>query len=66
MLIGDRLDTDIAGARAQGWDSLLVLTGIATRADLAGSTVHPTYVAEDLRALFRDAPPTESAPGTQR
>lgn len=65
LLIGDRLDTDIAGADALGWDSLLVLTGISRRADLAGSTVHPTYVAEDLRALFEDAPPAESAPGTQ-
>jgi HAD superfamily hydrolase (TIGR01457 family) len=29
LVVGDRLDTDIAGAAALGWDSLLVLTGIA-------------------------------------
>jgi glycerol 3-phosphatase-2 len=52
LLVGDRLDTDIAGAQALGWDSLLVLTGIATSADLATSPVVPTHVGEDLRALF--------------
>jgi len=52
LLVGDRLDTDIAGAIALGWDSLLVLTGIATRADLDGSPSRPTHVGEDLRSLF--------------
>jgi glycerol-1-phosphatase len=52
LLIGDRLDTDIAGARAMGWDSLLVLTGIARREDVAASDVQPTFVGEDLGALF--------------
>ena len=52
LLIGDRLDTDIAGAAALGWDSLLVLTGISTRVDVAASTIRPTYVAADLSALF--------------
>lgn len=65
LVIGDRLDTDIVGAQALGWDSLLVLTGISTRADLKGSTVRPTHVGEDLRALFEDVPPAESASGTQ-
>lgn len=53
IVIGDRLDTDIAGAVAMGWDSLLVLTGIARREDLEGSAVRPTYVAEDLSILLR-------------
>ena len=50
-MIGDRLDTDVAGAAALGWDSLLVLTGITSRADLEGAAVTPTYVAEDLAIL---------------
>jgi glycerol-1-phosphatase len=54
LVVGDRLDTDIAGAAALGWDSLLVLTGIARRADLEGSLVHPTYVAEDLSVLLSE------------
>ena len=52
--IGDRLDTDIAGAAALGWDSCLVLTGVTSRADLADGAFTPTYVEEDLRALVRD------------
>src|SRR3954454_8281514 len=35
LVIGDRLDTDIGGANACGWDSLLVVTGVSTREDLA-------------------------------
>ena len=53
LVIGDRLDTDIAGAAALGWDSLLVLTGITRRDDLEGSPVRPTHVAEDLSFLRR-------------
>src|SRR5207247_8437981 len=30
LVVGDRLDTDVAGAAGLGWDSLLVLTGVAT------------------------------------
>src|SRR6266550_701166 len=51
LVIGDRLDTDIEGARRLGWDSLLVLTGITSRADLGAATVTPTYVAERLGEL---------------
>jgi 4-nitrophenyl phosphatase len=51
LVIGDRLDTDIAGANALGWDSLLVLTGVSTRGEIGDGSARPTYVAEDLRAL---------------
>jgi ribonucleotide monophosphatase NagD (HAD superfamily) len=54
LVIGDRLDTDIAGADALGWDSLLVLTGVSDRRELEGSPIRPTYVAPDLTALLRD------------
>lgn len=54
LIIGDRLDTDIAGAVRAGTDSLLVLTGVATPADLltAAPELRPTYVAADLDGLF--------------
>jgi glycerol-1-phosphatase len=52
LVVGDRLDTDIAGADALGWDSLLVLTGISTREEAARSVTPPTYVVPDLRGLF--------------
>jgi HAD superfamily hydrolase (TIGR01457 family) len=52
LVIGDRLDTDIAGASRLGWDSLLVLTGIATPTELEASAVKPTYTGADLGVLF--------------
>jgi glycerol 3-phosphatase-2 len=52
LVIGDRLDTDIEGARRLGWDSLLVLTGITSRADLDATNVTPTYVVERLDQLL--------------
>lgn len=52
LVIGDRLDTDIAGAEALGWDSMLVLTGVSTRSEIEASGIRPTYVAEDLRRLL--------------
>ena len=51
LVVGDRLDTDIAGAQALGWDSLLVLTGVTTEKDLASTTEEPTYASPDLRFL---------------
>jgi HAD superfamily hydrolase (TIGR01457 family) len=52
LVVGDRLDTDIAGAAALGWDSALVLTGISTDDDLPDAPWRPTYVLEDLRGLL--------------
>ncbi|WP_442931852.1 HAD-IIA family hydrolase [Mycobacterium sp. 050128] len=53
LVVGDRLDTDIAGAAAAGLPSLLVLSGVTTAADVvrAESECRPTYIAEDLCAL---------------
>ncbi len=58
LVVGDRLDTDIAGAERLGWDSLLVLSGITTRDDLASSSVTPTFLGDDIGALFQRARPT--------
>lgn len=57
LVVGDRLDTDIAGARATGLDSLLVLSGVSSAADLlaAPEIARPTYLAADLRALTESA-----------
>lgn len=53
LAIGDRLDTDIAGANAAGVDALVVLTGVHGPVDLAAAPVEwrPRYVAADLRCL---------------
>lgn len=53
LVIGDRLDTDIAGAHALGADSLLVLTGVSTAAQVLGAPAgqRPTFLAADLSVL---------------
>ncbi|MDX6221970.1 MAG: glycerol-phosphatase, partial [Frankiales bacterium] len=53
LMVGDRLDTDIAGAVRAELDSLLVLTGVSTVADLlaAAPAARPTYVGGSLAAL---------------
>ncbi|ULE32540.1 HAD-IIA family hydrolase [Mycobacterium sp. IDR2000157661] len=57
LVVGDRLDTDIAGANAAGLPSLLVLTGVSTAEDMirAAASERPTYVAADLRSLYAPA-----------
>ncbi|MCP9275260.1 HAD-IIA family hydrolase [Mycolicibacterium arenosum] len=54
IVVGDRLDTDIAGANAAGLPSLLVLTGVSTAADMVFATPdeRPDYLAPDLRSLY--------------
>jgi HAD superfamily hydrolase (TIGR01450 family) len=56
LVVGDRLDTDVAGAVAAGLDSLLVLTGVATAQDLldAPEDMRPTFVARDVEAVSED------------
>jgi 4-nitrophenyl phosphatase len=53
VMLGDRLDTDIQGAQALGIPSILVLTGVSTRADLESSRVQPSLVVDDLADLLR-------------
>ncbi len=54
LVVGDRLDTDIEGARRLGWDSLLVLSGVATRDEVEATGVRPTYVGADVSRLTQD------------
>ncbi|MGH3514059.1 MAG: HAD-IIA family hydrolase [Pseudonocardiaceae bacterium] len=53
LVVGDRLDTDIAGARAAELDSLLVLSGVADAVALlaAPAEYRPSYLGADLRVL---------------
>jgi glycerol 3-phosphatase-2 len=56
LVVGDRLETDIGGAEAMGWDSLLVLTGAAGVEDVTRSPHAPTYLGRDLAMLLEEAP----------
>ncbi|CAA9323617.1 MAG: 4-nitrophenylphosphatase [uncultured Friedmanniella sp.] len=57
IFVGDRLDTDIAGAVNAGLDSLLVLSGSHGPRELllASSGSRPNHLGEDLTALLRPA-----------
>ena len=52
-VIGDRLDTDIAGGVQAGLTTMLVLSGIANEADLADSPVKPDIVCADIGELLQ-------------
>ncbi|MFT4214164.1 MAG: HAD-IIA family hydrolase [Microbacterium sp.] len=60
LFIGDRLDTDIAGAQAAGIASALVLTGIDRPKHVLAAPVssRPTFILGDLRELHEDYPET--------
>ncbi len=57
LVVGDRLDTDIQGAHSVGLDSLLVLSGVSTAADLlaAPPQQRPTFVCADLSGVLDPA-----------
>lgn len=68
VVVGDRLDTDIAGAVGAGMAGLLVFTGVATPRDALNSRPEhrPTYLARDLRGLHEVHPEVESVAGRFR
>jgi glycerol-1-phosphatase len=57
LFVGDRLDTDIAGAVNTGLDSMLVLSGSHRAEELLAAVPgqRPTHIGEDLRALLGPA-----------
>jgi glycerol-1-phosphatase len=65
LVVGDRLDTDIAGAVAADLESLLVLTGVSGLGELlaAEPSERPTYLAEDLSGLWESQPKVELTQG---
>jgi glycerol-1-phosphatase len=50
-IVGDSLDSDIAGGARAGFGTILVLTGRAARADVASAAVKPDLVVPDLAAI---------------
>lgn len=63
LFIGDRLDTDIAGAQASGIRSALVLTGIDRPKHVlaAPTSSRPDYILGDLRELHEPYPEVKTA-----
>lgn len=60
LFLGDRLDTDIAGAQRAEMPSALVLTGIDRPKHILAAPPHsrPTYLLSDLRELHEPYPET--------
>ncbi|MDQ2623970.1 MAG: HAD hydrolase-like protein, partial [Actinomycetota bacterium] len=58
LVVGDRLDTDLAGARAGGIPGLHVFTGVSSARDavLAVPGERPHLLGADLRALHEPHP----------
>jgi ribonucleotide monophosphatase NagD (HAD superfamily) len=55
VLVGDNLESDIAGAKGVGMKAVLVLTGVATEADVerAPAELRPDWVVPGLPELMR-------------
>ncbi|MEU2348578.1 HAD-IIA family hydrolase [Modestobacter sp. NPDC049651] len=68
LVVGDRLDTDIEGARRAGAPSLLVFSGVTTpEALLAAGPVHrPDLIAADAGGLLHPAPAVTAVEGGWR
>lgn len=54
LVVGDRVDTDIAAAHAAGWPSALVLTGVTGVPELAASHLWPDIVLRDVTELLEE------------
>ena len=54
VLLGDRLYTDIACGVNAGIDTVFVLSGEGTQADIAAYQIHPTWVYPDIGTLYRE------------
>lgn len=51
MMVGDRLETDIAMGQNAGMLTAVALTGVSTREDVARMAIAPTFVIERLSEL---------------
>jgi glycerol-1-phosphatase len=56
LVVGDRLDADLAGATAAGLEAAIVLTGVSSAAAAeAASDPAPVAIAQDLHALVLES-----------
>lgn len=68
LIVGDRLDTDIEGAITHGAAGMLVLSGVATPADVLAAPEHqrPRYLAWDVSGMNEAHPAVEREGTTVR
>lgn len=52
VMIGDRLYTDIASGNNAGIDTILVLSGESTRADIDRTGIEPTYIFDNIQTVY--------------
>jgi NagD protein len=50
-MVGDRMDTDIVAGLEAGLESILVLTGVTTRADIARYPFTPSRIVDSVADL---------------
>lgn len=64
LVIGDRLDTDIAGGNAAEFDTFMVVTGVSSHLDAinAPKALRPTMMGADMRALNQPLEFSQPAP----
>ena len=53
LLVGDRLETDIAMGKRAGMTTALVLTGITDRETLLHSSIQPDFVWESVAEIIK-------------
>jgi 4-nitrophenyl phosphatase len=53
LVVGDRLETDIAAGQAVGCPTALVLSGVSTQAQAEAWKPRPSHIVQDLEALVR-------------
>jgi HAD superfamily hydrolase (TIGR01450 family) len=61
LMVGDRVDTDLAGAKPLGWATALVLTGVTRPRDLLDVEVVPDHLLADVGGLLEPPGPAIAA-----
>jgi len=66
LVVGDRIETDIAGAEATGLDAALVLTGAGRASELLDNDALPVAILRDVGGVLSEHPATRARPATPR
>lgn len=56
LVVGDRINTDIAAGTSAGCDTALVLTGATSAEDVPGAEPAPTWLLDDVTGLLQPPP----------